>query len=179
MITDKKTTGIPNRGAFSMSQGGAPDGTRGRLQLIKPNQVNNVGRSGPNKINTTALGGTSTLGPSAAAPAVSRAPMSNPVRPRTQMVTPSPTAPAAPSPIPSAPSYANGVITSTPTTPAAPTRAAGLDGGSVEPEVPSAPITAPAPPTEMEQARSAIRGLTPTQIGELLDELASGSLRGI
>jgi hypothetical protein len=31
----------------------------------------------------------------------------------------------------------------------------------------------------MEQARSAIRGLTPTQIGELLDELASGSLRGI
>ena len=38
MITDQKQTGVPNRGAFSTP-------TRQRTQLVKPNQVNNIGRS--------------------------------------------------------------------------------------------------------------------------------------
>lgn len=39
MITDQKQTGVPNRGAFSTP-------TRQRAQFVKPNQVNNIGRSG-------------------------------------------------------------------------------------------------------------------------------------
>lgn len=166
MITDQKQTGVPNRGAFSTP-------TRQRTQLVKPNQVNNIGRSA----NIDSRGGPAGTFRNAA-------PQFNPLRPANAaaQVVQRPqvqrqTAPS-PSPVQAAPVQRQ--------TPAQPVSA---QAPAVEPSLPSLPLTqantlatpqVPVSPISYEaDARSAISKMSRAEISSLLDAIATGTLRGI
>lgn len=166
MITDQKQTGVPNRGAFSTP-------TRQRTQLVKPNQVNNIGRSA----NIDSRGGPAGTFRNAA-------PQFNPLRPANAaaQVVQRPqvqrqTAPS-PSPVQAAPVQRQ--------TPAQPVSA---QAPAAEPSLPSLPLTqantlatpqVPVSPISYEaDARSAISKMSRAEISSLLDAIATGTLRGI
>lgn len=166
MITDQKQTGVPNRGAFSTP-------TRQRTQLVKPNQVNNIGRSA----NIDSRGGPAGTFRNAA-------PQFNPLRPANAaaQVAQRPqvqrqTAPS-PSPVQAAPVQRQ--------TPAQPVSA---QAPAVEQSLPSLPLTqantlatpqVPVSPISYEaDARSAISKMSRAEISSLLDAIATGTLRGI
>lgn len=163
MITDQKQTGVPNRGAFSTP-------TRQRTQLVKPNQVNNIGRSA----NIDSRGGPAGTFRNAA-------PQFNPLRPANAaaQVAQRPqvqrqTAPS-PSPVQAAPVQRQ--------TPAQPVSA---QAPAAEPSLPltqtNTPDTpqVPVSPISYEaDARSAISKMSRAEISSLLDAIATGTLRGI
>lgn len=163
MITDQKQTGVPNRGAFSTP-------TRQRTQLVKPNQVNNIGRSA----NIDSRGGPAGTFRNAA-------PQFNPLRPANAaaQVVQRPqvqrqTAPS-PSPVQAAP-----VQRQTPAEPVsaqAPAAETSLPltqaNTLATPNVPVSPISYEA------DARSAISKMSRAEISSLLDAIATGTLRGI
>ena len=163
MITDQKQTGVPNRGAFSTP-------TRQRTQLVKPNQVNNIGRSA----NIDSRGGPAGTFRNAA-------PQFNPLRPANAaaQVAQRPqvqrqTAPS-PSPVQSAPVQRQ--------TPAQPVSA---QAPAAEPSLPLTQTNTPATPqvpvstrSYDADARSAISKMSRAEISSLLDAIATGTLRGI
>ena len=163
MITDQKQTGVPNRGAFSTP-------TRQRTQLVKPNQVNNIGRSA----NIDSRGGPAGTFRNAA-------PQFNPLRPANAaaQVAPRPqvqrqTAPS-PSPVQEAPVQRQ--------TPAQPVSA---QAPAAEPSLPLTQTNTPATPqvpvstrSYDADARSAISKMSRAEISSLLDAIATGTLRGI
>lgn len=163
MITDQKQTGVPNRGAFSTP-------TRQRTQLVKPNQVNNIGRSanidsrgGPAGTFRNAAPQFNPLRPANAAaqvvqrPQVQRqtAPSPSPVQEEpVQMQTPAqPVSEQAPAAEPSLPL----TQTNTPDTPQIPVSTRSYDA----------------------DARIAISKMSREEISSLLDAIATGTLRGI
>lgn len=163
MITDQKQTGVPNRGAFSTP-------TRQRTQLVKPNQVNNIGRSA----NIDSRGGPAGTFRNAA-------PQFNPLRPANAaaQVVQRPqvqrqTAPS-PSPVQAAPVQRQ--------TPAEPVSA---QAPVAEPSLPLTQTNTPATPqvpvstrSYDADARSAISKMSRAEISSLLDAIATGTLRGI
>ena len=163
MITDQKQTGVPNRGAFSTP-------TRQRTQLVKPNQVNNIGRSA----NIDSRGGPAGTFRNAA-------PQFNPLRPANAaaQVVQRPqvqrqTAPS-PSPVQAAPVQRQ--------TPAQPVSA---QAPAAEPSLPLTQTDTPATPqvpvspiSYEADARSAISKMSRAEISSLLDAIATGTLRGI
>lgn len=163
MITDQKQTGVPNRGAFSTP-------TRQRTQLVKPNQVNNIGRSA----NIDSRGGPAGTFRNAA-------PQFNPLRPANAaaQVVQRPqvqrqTAPS-PSPVQEAPVQRQ--------TPAEPVSA---QAPAAEPSLPLTQTNTPATPqvpvstiSYEADARSAISKMSRAEISSLLDAIATGTLRGI
>lgn len=163
MITDQKQTGVPNRGAFSTP-------TRQRTQLVKPNQVNNIGRSA----NIDSRGGPAGTFRNAA-------PQFNPLRPANAaaQVVQRPqvqrqTAPS-PSPVQAAPVQRQ--------TPAQPVSA---QAPAAEPSLPLTQTNTPATPqvpvstiSYEADARSAISKMSRAEISSLLDAIATGTLRGI
>ena len=163
MITDQKQTGVPNRGAFSTP-------TRQRTQLVKPNQVNNIGRSA----NIDSRGGPAGTFRNAA-------PQFNPLRPANAaaQVVQRPqvqrqTAPS-PSPVQAAPVQRQ--------TPAQPVSA---QAPAAEPSLPLTQTNTPATPqipvstrSYDADARSAISKMSRAEISSLLDAIATGTLRGI
>ena len=163
MITDQKQTGVPNRGAFSTP-------TRPRTQLVKPNQVNNIGRSA----NIDSRGGPAGTFRNAA-------PQFNPLRPANAaaQVVQRPqvqrqTAPS-PSPVQEAPVQRQ--------TPAQPVSA---QAPAAEPSLPLTQTNTPATPqvpvstrSYDADARSAISKMSRAEISSLLDAIATGTLRGI
>lgn len=163
MITDQKQTGVPNRGAFSTP-------TRQRTQLVKPNQVNNIGRSA----NIDSRGGPAGTFRNAA-------PQFNPLRPANAaaQVVQRPqvqrqTAPS-PSPVQAAPVQRQ--------TPAEPVSA---QAPAAEPSLPLTQTNTPATPqvpvstrSYDADARSAISKMSRAEISSLLDAIATGTLRGI
>lgn len=166
MITDQKQTGVPNRGAFSTP-------TRQRTQLVKPNQVNNIGRSA----NIDSRGGPAGTFRNAA-------PQFNPLRPANAaaQVAQRPqvqrqTAPS-PSPVQEAP-----VQRQTPAQPVS------VQAPVAEPSLPSLPLTQTNTPATPQvpvstrsydaDARSAISKMSRAEISSLLDAIATGTLRGI
>lgn len=154
MITDQKQTGIPSAA-----------GIRSRTQLVKPNQVNNIGRSMPQSQN---LAG--------AAPVPQRQTMQAvPNTSQTPIVQPQPQQTSAPSynPIVQAPSTTTGgELNSTANSPAT-----AVPAGTelLDDAVPYSQMQA----DSKEAVRKAIRGMSSVDIVELLDELANGSLHGI
>lgn len=163
MITDQKQTGVPNRGAFSTP-------TRQRTQLVKPNQVNNIGRSA----NIDSRGGPAGTFRNAA-------PQFNPLRPANAaaQVVQRPqvqrqTAPS-PSPVQAAPVQRQ--------TPAEPVSA---QAPAAEPSLPltqANTLATPNVPVSTRSydadARSAISKMSRAEISSLLDAIATGTLRGI
>ena len=163
MITDQKQTGVPNRGAFSTP-------TRQRTQLVKPNQVNNIGRSanidrrgGPAGTFRNAAPQFNQLRPANAAAQVVQ-------RPQVQRQT----APS-PSPVQEAPVQRQ--------TPAQPVSA---QAPAAEPSLPLTQTSTPATPqvpvspiSYEADARSAISKMSRAEISSLLDAIATGTLRGI
>ena len=163
MITDQKQTGVPNRGAFSTP-------TRQRTQLVKPNQVNNIGRSA----NIDSRGGPAGTFRNAA-------PQFNPLRPANAaaQVVQRPqvqrqTAPS-PSPVQAAP-----VQRQTPVEPVS------AQAPAAEPSLPLTQTNTPATPqvpvspiSYEADARSAISKMSRAEISSLLDAIATGTLRGI
>ena len=163
MITDQKQTGVPNRGAFSTP-------TRQRTQLVKPNQVNNIGRSA----NIDSRGGPAGTFRNAA-------PQFNPLRPANAaaQVAQRPqvqrqTAPS-PSPVQEAPVQRQ--------TPAQPVSA---QAPAAEPSLLLTQTNTPATPqvpvstrSYDADARSAISKMSRAEISSLLDAIATGTLRGI
>lgn len=163
MITDQKQTGVPNRGAFSTP-------TRQRTQLVKPNQVNNIGRSA----NIDSRGGPAGTFRNAA-------PQFNPLRPANAaaQVVQRPqvqrqTAPS-PSPVQAAP-----VQRQTPAEPVS------VQAPAAEPSLPLTQTNTPATPqvpvstrSYDADARSAISKMSRAEISSLLDAIATGTLRGI
>ena len=163
MITDQKQTGVPNRGAFSTP-------TRQRTQLVKPNQVNNIGRSA----NIDSRGGPAGTFRNAA-------PQFNPLRPANAaaQVVQRPqvqrqTAPS-PSPVQEAPVQRQ--------TPAQPVSA---QAPAAEPSLPLTQTNTPATPqvpvspiSYEADARSAISKMSRAEISSLLDAIATGTLKGI
>ena len=163
MITDQKQTGVPNRGAFSTP-------TRQRTQLVKPNQVNNIGRSA----NIDSRGGPAGTFRNAA-------PQFNPLRPANAaaQVVQRPqvqrqTAPS-PSPVQAAP-----VQRQTPVEPVS------AQAPAAEPSLPltqANTLATPQVPVSTRSydadARSAISKMSRAEISSLLDAIATGTLRGI
>lgn len=167
MITDQKQTGVPNRGAFSTP-------TRQRTQLVKPNQVNNIGRSA----NIDSRGGPAGTFRNAA-------PQFNPLRPANaaaQVVQrPQVQRQTAPSPSPSlAPVQEAPVQRQTPAQPVS------AQAPAAEPSLPLTQTNTPATPqvpvstrSYDADARSAISKMSRAEISSLLDAIATGTLRGI
>lgn len=169
MITDQKQTGVPNRGAFSTP-------TRQRTQLVKPNQVNNIGRSanidsrgGPAGTFRNAAPQFNPLRPANAAAQVAQ-------RPQVQRQTaPSPSPSPSPSPAQAAP-----VQRQTPDQPVS------AQAPAAEPSLPLTQTNTPATPqvpvspiSYEADARSAISKMSRAEISSLLDAIATGTLRGI
>lgn len=163
MITDQKQTGVPNRGAFSTP-------TRQRTQLVKPNQVNNIGRSA----NIDSRGGPAGTFRNAA-------PQFNPLRPANaaaQVVQrPQVQRQTAPS---LAPVQAAPVQRQTPAEPVS------VQAPAAEPSLPLTQTNTPATPqvpvspiSYEADARSAISKMSRAEISSLLDAIATGTLRGI
>ena len=176
MITDQKQTGVPNRGAFSTP-------TRQRTQLVKPNQVNNIGRSanidsrgGPAGTFRNAAPQFNPLRPANAAaqvvqrPQVQRqtAPSPSPVQAApVQRQTPvEPVSAQAPAAEPSFPL----TQTNTPATPQVPLTQTNT------PATPQVPVSTRSYDAD---ARSAISKMSRAEISSLLDAIATGTLRGI
>ena len=163
MITDQKQTGVPNRGAFSTP-------TRQRTQLVKPNQVNNIGRSA----NIDSRGGPAGTFRNAA-------PQFNPLRPANAaaQVVQRPqvqrqTAPS-PSPVQEAP-----VQMQTPAQPvSAQAPAAELSLPLTQTNTPATPQVPVSTRSYDADARSAISKMSRAEISSLLDAIATGTLRGI
>ena len=179
MITDQKQTGVPNRGAFSTP-------TRQRTQLVKPNQVNNIGRSA----NIDSRGGPAGTFRNAA-------PQFNPLRPANAaaQVAPRPqvqrqTAPS-PSPVQEAPvqrqTPAQPVSAQAPAAePSLPLTQTNTPATPQTPQVPLTQTNIPATPqvpvstrSYDADARSAISKMSRAEISSLLDAIATGTLRGI
>lgn len=154
MITDQKQTGIPSAA-----------GIRSRTQLVKPNQVNNIGRSMPQSQNLAGAAPVPQRQMPQAASSTAQAPA--------VQLQPQPQQTVAPSynPIVQAPTTAgeSNITAGVPRTPA-PTGAELLDE-----VVPYSQMQA----DSKETVRQAIRGMSSADIVELLDELANGSLHGI
>lgn len=167
MITDQKQTGVPNRGAFSTP-------TRQRTQLVKPNQVNNIGRSA----NIDSRGGPAGTFRNAA-------PQFNPLRPANAAAQvaqrPQVQRQTAPSPSPSpSPAQAAPVQRQTPAQPVS------AQAPAAEPSLPLTQTNTPATPqvpvstrSYDADARSAISKMSRAEISSLLDAIATGTLRGI
>ena len=167
MITDQKQTGVPNRGAFSTP-------TRQRTQLVKPNQVNNIGRSA----NIDSRGGPAGTFRNAA-------PQFNPLRPANAAAQvaqrPQVQRQTAPSPSPSpSPAQAAPVQRQTPAQPVS------AQAPAAEPSLPLTQTNTPATPqvpvspiSYEADARSAISKMSRAEISSLLDAIATGTLRGI
>lgn len=153
MITDQKQTGIPSAA-----------GIRSRTQLVKPNQVNNIGRSMPQSQNLAGAAPVPQRQMPQTASTTSQAP--------TVQLQPQQTAAPSYNPIVQAPTTAGEpdvTAASIPRT-SAPTGAELLDD-----VVPYSQMQA----DSKETVRKAIRGMSSADIVELLDELANGSLHGI
>ena len=163
MITDQKQTGVPNRGAFSTP-------TRQRTQLVKPNQVNNIGRSA----NIDSRGGPAGTFRNAA-------PQFNPLRPANaaaQVVQrPQVQRQKAPSPSPVQAAPVQRQTPAQPVSAQAPAAEPSLPltqaNTLATPQVPVSPISYGA------DARSAISKMSRAEISSLLDAIATGTLRGI
>ena len=163
MITDQKQTGVPNRGAFSTP-------TRQRTQLVKPNQVNNIGRSA----NIDSRGGPAGTFRNAA-------PQFNPLRPANaaaQVVQrPQVQRQTAPSPSPVQEAPVQRQTPAQPVSAQAPAAEPSLPltqaNTLATPQVPVSPISYEA------DARSAISKMSRAEISSLLDAIATGTLRGI
>lgn len=163
MITDQKQTGVPNRGAFSTP-------TRQRTQLVKPNQVNNIGRSA----NIDSRGGPAGTFRNAA-------PQFNPLRPANAaaQVVQRPQVQRQTAPSPSTVQAAS-VQRQTPAEPVS------AQAPAAEPSLPLTQTSTPATPqvpvsprSYEADARSAISKMSRAEIGSLLDAIATGTLRGI
>ena len=163
MITDQKQTGVPNRGAFSTP-------TRQRTQLVKPNQVNNIGRSA----NIDSRGGPAGTFRNAA-------PQFNPLRPANAaaQVAQRPQVQRQTAPSPS-PVQAEPVQRQTPAQPVS------AQAPAAEPSLPLTQTNTPATPqvpvstrSYDADARSAISKMSRAEISSLLDAIATGTLRGI
>lgn len=163
MITDQKQTGVPNRGAFSTP-------TRQRTQLVKPNQVNNIGRSA----NIDSRGGPAGTFRNAA-------PQFNPLRPANaaaQVVQrPQVQRQTAPSPSP---------VQEEPVQRQTPAQPVSEQAPAAEPSLPLTQTNTPAMPqvpvspiSYEADARSAISKMSRAEISSLLDAIATGTLRGI
>ena len=163
MITDQKQTGVPNRGAFSTP-------TRQRTQLVKPNQVNNIGRSA----NIDSRGGPAGTFRNAA-------PQFNPLRPANaaaQVVQrPQVQRQTAPSPSP---------VQEAPVQRQTPAQPVSVQAPAAEPSLPLTQTNTPATPqvpvstrSYDADARSAISKMSRAEISSLLDAIATGTLRGI
>lgn len=163
MITDQKQTGVPNRGAFSTP-------TRQRTQLVKPNQVNNIGRSA----NIDSRGGPAGTFRNAA-------PQFNPLRPANaaaQVVQrPQVQRQTAPSPSP---------VQEAPVQRQTPAQPVSVQAPVAEPSLPLTQTNTPATPqvpvstrSYDADARSAISKMSRAEISSLLDAIATGTLRGI
>lgn len=163
MITDQKQTGVPNRGAFSTP-------TRQRTQLVKPNQVNNIGRSA----NIDSRGGPAGTFRNAA-------PQFNPLRPANaaaQVVQrPQVQRQTAPSPSP---------VQAAPVQRQTPAQPVSVQAPVAEPSLPLTQTNTPATPqvpvstiSYEADARSAISKMSRAEISSLLDAIATGTLRGI
>ena len=178
MITDQKQTGVPNRGAFSTP-------TRQRTQLVKPNQVNNIGRSA----NIDSRGGPAGTFRNAA-------PQFNPLRPanaaaqvvqrpqvQRQTAHTAPTAPTAPSPSPVQAAPVQRQTPAEPVSAQAPAAEPSLPLTQANtPATPQVPVSTQVPvsPISYEaDARSAISKMSRAEISSLLDAIATGTLRGI
>ena len=163
MITDQKQTGVPNRGAFSTP-------TRQRTQLVKPNQVNNIGRSA----NIDSRGGPAGTFRNAA-------PQFNPLRPANaaaQVVQrPQVQRQTAPSPSP---------VQAAPVQRQTPAQSVSAQAPAAEPSLPLTQTNTPDTPqvpvstrSYDADARSAISKMSRAEISSLLDAIATGTLRGI
>lgn len=163
MITDQKQTGVPNRGAFSTP-------TRQRTQLVKPNQVNNIGRSA----NIDSRGGPAGTFRNAA-------PQFNPLRPANaaaQVVQrPQVQRQTAPSPSP---------VQAAPVQRQTPVQPVSAQAPAAEPSLPLTQTNTPATPqvpvstiSYEADARSAISKMSRAEISSLLDAIATGTLRGV
>lgn len=163
MITDQKQTGVPNRGAFSTP-------TRQRTQLVKPNQVNNIGRSA----NIDSRGGPAGTFRNAA-------PQFNPLRPANAAAQvaqrPQVQRQTAPSPSP---------VQEAPVQRQAPVQPVSAQAPAAEPSLPLTQTNTPATPqvpvstrSYDADARSAISKMSRAEISSLLDAIATGTLRGI
>ena len=163
MITDQKQTGVPNRGAFSTP-------TRQRTQLVKPNQVNNIGRSA----NIDSRGGPAGTFRNAA-------PQFNPLRPANAAAQvaqrPQVQRQTAPSPSP---------VQEAPVQRQTPAQSVSAQAPAAEPSLPLTQTNTPATPqvpvstrSYDADARSAISKMSRAEISSLLDAIATGTLRGI
>lgn len=179
MITDQKQTGVPNRDAFSTQ------GINKRTQLIKPVQVNNTGltanqagstpRFNPVKPAYSSTTANSSSGPVAYTNSVSAMPNRPEQEPAAQM-TPveAPASVASPSnDVAVEPGYAMSNAPEQDVTGSIPQTA---DANSFFGETPE---VAPTPVSQIENARAAIRGMSNKEIVTLLNEIASGNLRGM
>lgn len=163
MITDQKQTGVPNRGAFSTP-------TRQRTQLVKPNQVNNIGRSA----NIDSRGGPAGTFRNAA-------PQFNPLRPANAAAQvaqrPQVQRQTAPSPSP---------VQEAPVQRQTPAQSVSAQAPAAEPSLQLTQTNTPATPqvpvstrSYDADARSAISKMSRAEISSLLDAIATGTLRGI
>ena len=176
MITDQKQTGVPNRGAFSTP-------TRQRTQLVKPNQVNNIGRSA----NIDSRGGPAGTFRNAA-------PQFNPLRPANAAAQvaqrPQVQRQTAPSPSP---------VQAAPVQRQTPAQSVSAQAPAAEPSLPltqtntldtpnvlvspantlATPNVLVSPISYEADARSAISKMSRAEISSLLDAIATGTLRGI
>ena len=163
MITDQKQTGVPNRGAFSTP-------TRQRTQLVKPNQVNNIGRSA----NIDSRGGPAGTFRNAA-------PQFNPLRPANAaaQVVQRPQVQRQTAPSPS-------TVQAAPVQRQTPAQPVSAQAPAAEPSLPLTQTNTPATPqvpvstrSYDADARSAISKMSRAEISSLLDAIATGTLRGI
>lgn len=163
MITDQKQTGVPNRGAFSTP-------TRQRTQLVKPNQVNNIGRSA----NIDSRGGPAGTFRNAA-------PQFNPLRPANAaaQVAQRPQVQRQTAPSPS-------TVQEAPVQRQTPAQPVSAQAPAAEPSLPLTQTNTPATPqvpvstiSYEADARSAISKMSRAEISSLLDAIATGTLKGI
>lgn len=172
MITDQRQTGVPNRASFANS------GTRGRTQFVKPNQVTNIGRSLPQNQNLAAALGSNANATSVAAQ-TQTAPTYNPVFPQQTQAAPQSDMlaqakaemGAQPATRPQTQTQSmNEYLKAQAQSPSTSANGAQL----------AADITSEAEQLiqDKEVARQAIRKMKSTDIIELLDELANGTLTG-
>lgn len=166
MISDQRQTGVPNAKSFT--------GSSGRTQLVKPNQVTNVGRSLPQNQNLApALANTQQTQVQQATPTF------NPVYPQAQTQT------AQYDLLAQAKADMAQQGQTTATTAVRPQTQSMNDYLKAQAQNPNGAQLAAQVTQEAEQlvqdkdiARQAIRKMKSTDIIELLDELANGTLTG-
>lgn len=172
MISDQRQTGVPNAKSFT--------GSSGRTQLVKPNQVTNVGRSLPQNQNLApALANTQQTQAQQATPTF------NPVYPQAQQAQ---TQAAQSTPVVvqnDLLAQAKADMQQAQTTAVRPQTQSMNDYLKAQAQNPNGAQLAAQVTQEAEQlvqdkdiARQAIRKMKSTDIIELLDELANGTLTG-